>query len=261
MHRPPDSVASYLASIEASLCPVMEPAEVRAVLSETEMHLRERIAALRELGSSEEGAEQEAIADFGSPSDYARGMRETYSSTPIAYDRPVTAGALALGLVYTIGTCSATYLVSVLTIWPAILILFGTGGALAMGVGAASYRSRRFVPLTLTWTSLASGIATWLAMSCVYLNLNLTGGTGYMARYEIPQLMNAWHQPETAKWYVDEVHATQAALDAGVGFQLTHNLDYFFNTAAFVFLVLFAANLIGSGLGNAVRARRGKAHA
>ena len=251
-----DLIQSYLEEVRTTLTPSLEPDELTTVLLETEQHLRERVTALRELGVSEEGAESEAAGAFGPAGTYAVAMRDTYDATPKALDRPVTAGALALGLVYAVGCCAATFLVSALTVWPAIFVLFGAGGAVTLAVGAASFRSRRFVPLTLTWTSLLGGFATWVAMSCVYLNLGLTGGSGYVARYEISHLSAAWVQPETAHFYFGDVRAVQDALDAGVDFQLLGNADYFWNSTALLFLLLFTANLIGAGFGNAMRQRR-----
>jgi hypothetical protein len=249
-----DLIRAYLAEVESTLRPNLEREEIQAVLVETETHLRERMAALEEIGVSAESAAREAIAAFGPAIPYARDMAKAQDETPKALNRPVVAVAASLGAFALLLFPISSLLVQVLPSTPFLTWMLLTAAVHPVAIGAASYRSRRTIPLPLAGVSVATGLAMWLVLSVVFLNLYPLGGTGYVPRWEIATVLNgAWAGDA---WRAQNAEALRTALDRGVGYQLLANPDYFAVTTGLMLLASLSANLIGASLGRFSRRRR-----
>jgi hypothetical protein len=249
-----DLVHAYLAEVANTLRPNLEREEVDAVLVETEMHLRERMAALEEIGMSAESAAREAIAAFGPAIPYAQDMAKTQDETPRALNRPVVAVAASLGAFAILLFPICSLLVRVLPSTPFLTWMLLTAAVHTVAIGAASYRSRRTIPVQLAGVSVATGLAMWLVLSVLLLNLYPLGGTGYVPRWEIATVLNGALAADP--WRAQNVEALRTALDRGVGYQLLANPDYFAGTTGMMLLASLSANLVGASLGRFSRRRR-----
>jgi hypothetical protein len=90
---------AYLEDVGQGLAREMPAARVAEILAETEAHLRERIAALEELGLATDMAEREAIHAFGGAESYVEEVVDAHRPSRRSLDRSMVRVALLASLV------------------------------------------------------------------------------------------------------------------------------------------------------------------
>jgi hypothetical protein len=131
-------VEQYLQRLHARLVQELPEDRAREIVLETESHLRERVAALEELGQSEAEAEQACLSEFGCMERYSHSLIDAHSPSRASKD-----GVIAMWAAVTLSLATLPYLAGIL-----LQISTGVWWWLigAVGLVLASFRLRRFAP-------------------------------------------------------------------------------------------------------------------